>query len=241
MRKLFQLVLALLLMTATGHKAAAKALESNERVIVERIIAIVNGRAILASDWEDAVRYEAFMESHALGALTADDWRKTLDRLIDQELLRQQMQAFDFQQATPEEVRQRIQEIRKQYPGGKTDESWHVALQSFGLSEQDLGERVALQLGTLRFIDARLRPSVHVDSPSIETYYREKLLPELRQAGSGQTSLAEVSPKIEEILYQQRIDELLAAWLRNLREQSEIRIAAPPEPGHSQAEAGKAP
>ncbi len=35
--------------------------------------------------------------------------------------------------------------------------------------------------------------------------------------------LAEVSPKIEEVLAQQRMDELLNDWIRSLRQQSRIR------------------
>jgi hypothetical protein len=33
-----------------------------------------------------------------------------------------------------------------------------------------------------------------------------------------------VSPKIEEILVQQTMDEMLTAWLRDLRAQSEVEV-----------------
>ena len=76
----------------------------------------------------------------------------------------------------------------------------------------------------MRLVDARLRlPNVSVDSKSIESYYNQQLLPQLRQSGAKEVPLAEVTPKIKELLTQQRMNELLVAWLQNLRSGSEIR------------------
>src|SRR5437867_719595 len=61
--------------------------------IIDRIVATVNGHAILQSDWEEAIRYEAFIDGRQLDKLTADDRKATLDRLIDQELLREQVRS----------------------------------------------------------------------------------------------------------------------------------------------------
>jgi hypothetical protein len=46
--------------------------------------------------------------------------------------------------------------------------------------------------------------------------------------------LVEVSPKIEELLTQRRMNELLASWLHDLRSQSDIRMGAAAESGVSQ-------
>ena len=83
----------------------------------------------------------------------------------------------------------------------------------------------------MRAVDARLRPSVQVDSRSVEKYYREKLLPELRQAGAKEVALAEVAPKIREILAQQKINNLLITWLQSLRSESTIRKPQGPASG----------
>jgi len=69
-----------------------------------------------------------------------------------------------------------------------------------------------------------LRPSIHIDPTSVEAYYREQLVPELRKAGARVVTLVEVSPKIEELLTQKKIDELLTSWLRDLRVQSNIQM-----------------
>jgi hypothetical protein len=40
--------------------------------------------------------------------------------------------------------------------------------------------------------------------------------------------LAEVAPKIKEILAQRQINDLLASWLKNLRTESKIQLAYVP-------------
>lgn len=191
--------------------------------IIDGIVAKVNKKAILLSDWDEAIRYEAFVEGKVLDKLTDEDHKATLNRLIDQELLRQQAGSENLR-VRPEKVAARIVEIRKLYPGAATEAGWRAALQRYGLTEQQLSEHIALQLALMRMVNDRLRPAVQVDPHSVETYYQEKFLPELRQKGAQDVPLATVAPKIQEVLAQERVDELLTAWLRNLRAQSEIQM-----------------
>jgi parvulin-like peptidyl-prolyl isomerase len=198
--------------------------------VIERVVATVNGRAILQSDWEEAICYEAFIDGHSLDKLTVADRQATLDRLIDQELLRQQVQSTSSRQTSPPQVDQRIREIRKLYPNAATEPGWLQTLASYGLNETELKRRIAQQLELSRLVEARLLPSVQIDSRSIEIYYRETLIPQLRKSGGKQVSLAEVSPKIKEVLTQQKMNDLLIAWLRNLRAESRIQEKTPAPP-----------
>jgi peptidyl-prolyl cis-trans isomerase SurA len=191
--------------------------------IVDRIVALVNGHIILQSDWNDAVRYEAFMDSRSLSTVRASDRKAALDRLIDQELLREQMRSSDLERVPGDEgVDQRITQIRAQYEA-KDDARWKAVLAEHKVTEPELRRRVALQLDVMRLVDERLRPTIQIDSQSIESYYQQSLLPQLRQAGGQEVALAEVSPKIKELLTQQKLDQLLTAWLQNLRASSQIR------------------
>lgn len=190
--------------------------------ILDRIVATVNNHAILQSEWQDATRYEAFVSGRALDQLQASDRKAALDRLIDQELLREQMRSSGFPHANSEEVEKRIQEIRKQYAGAESDAGWQAALARYGLTENDLRRRVTLQVDLMGLVDARLRPSVVIDSKSIESYYNQELLPQLQHSGAQQAPLAEVTPKIKELLTQQKMNEMLVAWLQDLRSGSRI-------------------
>ena len=193
--------------------------------IIDRIVATVNGHAILQSDWEEAIRYEAFIDGRQLDKLTADDRKATLDRLIDRELLREQVRS-SASQAKNTELEQRIQEIRKLYPGAETEQGWRARLERYGLNEKELKNRVAQQLNLMQMVESRLRPGIQVDLRSIELYYQERIVPQLRNSGAKQVALAEVSTKIKELLTQQKMNDLLGSWLQTLRAASQIRTSA---------------
>ncbi len=207
--------------------------------IIDRIVATVNGQPILQSDWEIALRCEAFLDQRPL-RFTPEAAQASLERLVDQELLGQQVRSYRLPPPNEEEVRSRMQEIRRQIPGAAGEAGWRSALERYGLSESEVEARVKEQLEILRFVDVRLRPTVHVGRRAIEEYYRDTLLPQLKQKGAKEVPLEEVSGKIEEILSQQRLDARLAELLHDLRQQSDIHIdpaaRATPPSGNTTAE-----
>ncbi|HEY8670914.1 MAG TPA: SurA N-terminal domain-containing protein [Terriglobales bacterium] len=200
------------------------ALAAHAGEVVDRIVATVNGEIILQSDWEDAVQYEAFVAKRPLGRISFADREAALDHLIDQELLREQMRAPDSLQPAEQEVENQIKEIRKQYTDIHTDAEWTALLASHRLTESELRRRATLQLELTRLVDIHLRPEANISSKSIESYYRQELLPQLHQSSDTAVPLADVSPKIREVLTQQKISELLVAWLQDLRAASDIRM-----------------
>jgi peptidyl-prolyl cis-trans isomerase SurA len=206
----------------------AAALPSGAADVLDRIVATVNGRIILQSDWDAAIRYAVLVDGGPPAQIALEDHKAALDRLIDQELLEEQVRSSEVRHASDEEVTQRVEEIRKQYPEAQADHDWHSLLTRYGLTEEELRRQVARQLDLSRLVDVRLRPGVDVDAQTIESYYNQELLPQLRQSGAKEVPLAEASPKIKELLTQQKVNQLLVAWLQNLRSGSEIQTETPP-------------
>jgi peptidyl-prolyl cis-trans isomerase SurA len=192
--------------------------------VIDRIVATVNGRIILQSDWDEALCYEALLSNRTLAQFTDDDRRAVLDRLIDQELLREQMKSADFLHSTEAEAAARVADARKQYPQAASADSWQALLATYHLTEKDLLARVRQQIDVMRLVDARLRPAVQIDSKSIEAYYRDQFVPKLKQSGASEVPLAEVSARIRELLTEQKVSELLVSWLQNLRSEGQVRI-----------------
>jgi hypothetical protein len=190
---------------------------------VERVAALVNGRALLLSEWNAAVRMEALLEQRS-PAETPAARRATLDRLIDRELLRAEMTAAGTVPAMPQEIAAQVAQIRRQQPEGASDERWAAYLAAYGLDARDLEDEAARQIEILRLIDFRLRPMAAPDNAAVERYYSDHYLPQMKQAGSAPRPLEETAASIREILVQQKINELLANWLQTLRAQAEIRI-----------------
>src|SRR5579863_2959155 len=118
------LILALVFLAAVPCLLAADLLDA--------IAATVNGHIILLSDWQDALRYEAMVAGRQPNQTSLADRKASLDRLIDQELLQEQMHASDFPHASQAAVDQRIQEIRKQFPDATGDSVWHSTLARYG-------------------------------------------------------------------------------------------------------------
>lgn len=191
--------------------------------IVDRIVANVNGHILLQSDWEEETAFEAFVNARPLGALTAADRKAALDRLIDQELLREQVRPSEI--APGDLVAARVAEIRKALSLNSPDD-WHAALQRYGLTEPIVEKRLGNDIELMRMVEARLRPSIHVDTRAVESYYRERLLPELQKAGSKAVSLPEVFGQIRDLLTEQKVTQMLDSWLVSLRSESRIQTSA---------------
>jgi len=190
--------------------------------VVDRIVATVNGHIILQSDWDEALCYEALLDGRTLGQFTEDERRAVLDRLIDQELLAEQMKSAFFQHASEAEATARIAEARKHYQEASTAEGWQSVLSRFRLAQKDVLAHVQQQIDLMRLVDAHLRPAVQIDNKTIEAYYREKFVPQLKQNGAGEVALADVSGKIRELLTQEKVSELLVSWLQSLRSESKV-------------------
>lgn len=192
--------------------------------VIDRIVATVNGHIILQSDLEEALSYEALLNGRSPSGLTEEDRRAVLDRLIDQELLGEQMKSSFFQHATESEAAERILDARKQYPEAATTEGWQGVLNRFRLTEEDLVVHVRQQIDLMRLVDAHLRPGVAIDSKSIEAYYRDKFVPQLKESGADEVPLASVSGKIRELLTEERVNELMVSWLQTLRSESKVNV-----------------
>jgi peptidyl-prolyl cis-trans isomerase SurA len=192
--------------------------------VVDRIVATVNGHIILQSDWDEALCYEALLNGRTLDQFSEDERRAVLDRLIDQELLGEQMKSAFFQHASEAEAAGRVADARKHYQQAATAEGWQAVVNRFRLTEKDVLAHVQQQIDLMRLVDAHLRPTVQIDNKTIEAYYREKFVPQLKQNGAGEIALADVSGKIRELLTQEKVSELLVSWLQSLRSESKVSM-----------------
>lgn len=197
--------------------------------VIDGVVASVNRQPILRSDWDEAVRFEAFMQQRNPGQLTGSDRALALQHLIDRQLLKAEMGDANLLQPTDDSLQQDIDKVRAQVPQGKDDAVWQKLLASYGLKEEIVKDHLRTEFQVMNFIEVRLRPNVHIQDEDVEAYYKNQLIPDLQKNGGAVADLTVVTPRIRELLTQQRMDELLDVWLHNLRQQAEIRstIAIP--------------
>jgi hypothetical protein len=194
--------------------------------LIDSVVAVVNSSPIFQSDWEVAVRYEALLNGRTPESYSEEEQRAVFHRMEDHVLIRQQMRGFEVTPVTDDELHLKVRELRAQLPGASTEEGWKKLLDQSGLLESDVRERLRNQIEVERFLVYRLKPTVRVDQRTVQTYYREQLLPELKKQGADEVPFAQVSGKIREILTQQRMEEQTALWLQMLRDGADIRITS---------------
>jgi hypothetical protein len=215
---------ALVLLLLLTFAAAAQAGQ-----IVDRVVTNVNGHVVLQSDWEQEVAFEAFSQGRDPDSFTAAERKEVLDRLVDQELLREQVRPS--QPAPTAQVADRLaevrNEIRKLYPNSATEQGWHSTLQRYGLTQSDLEKHLGDQIQLMKLVEDRLRPSIQIDQHAVETYYHDQLLPEMNKTGSSAKPLTEVFSRIKDLLAEKKMNELLSGWLANLRAGSHILAPEP--------------
>src|ERR1700678_867134 len=197
--------------------------------IVDRVVTNVNGHVVLQSDWEQEIAFEAFSNGRDPDSFTSAERAAALDRLIDQELLREQVRPS--QPAPADEVAAQVAEVRKEvgkvHPEAVTDDGWRATLQHYGLSPKALEKRLGDQIQLMKLVEDRLRPSIQIDQRAVESYYNEQLLPELKKAGSNAKPLTEIFGRIKDLLAEKKMNELLSGWLANLRAGSHILAPEP--------------
>lgn len=194
------------------------------QVVVDRMAAVVNKRVILESELDQAARVEYLVQGKAFtgGKLSQPELEAVLDQLIDRSLLEQQIVHPDLLDPSPEELAARLKEIRDRVPGAGSDEGWKTLLESYGVTEQDVVEHLNSEFRVLRLVDLRFRGLVRIDKSAIAGYYQEKLVPELNHRGAAPPPLETVSDKIEKILVEQRVNDMLNEWLQTLRSQAHV-------------------
>jgi len=202
----------------------ALAISATAGPIVDRVVANVNGHVLLQSDWEQEVSFEALSNGRDPDSFTSEERNAALQRLIDQELLREQVRPS--QPAPPDQVAARVTEGRKLNPECATDQGWHATLQRYGLTQTALEKRLSDQMQLMKLVEDRLRPSIQIDEHAVESYYHDQLLPEMKKAGSRAAPLTEVFGRIKDLLAEKKMNELLTGWLASLRSGSHIN---PPE------------
>ena len=200
-------------------------------VVLDHVVAVINGSVILQSDVTEEIRY-AVLQPFALDS-ARNTPQRALQRLIDRDLILQQMRtAQTVDPPTPEEVQQRINQLRSVIPECaqfhcETETGWQAFLKAKGLTEKEVEAHWSERMLILSFIQSRFGNGVRITDPEIAEYYNKTLAPQLQAKGMKPPPLAAVSSRIEEILLQQRVSSLLLEWLQSLKSEGSVSILDP--------------
>jgi peptidyl-prolyl cis-trans isomerase SurA len=200
-------------------------------VVLDHVVAVINGSVILQSDVTEEMGY-AVLQPFSINK-ARNTPQSALQRLIDRDLILQQIQITQSATVpTPEEVQQRLTELRQAIPecvqyDCKTEAGWQAFLGAKGLTEKEVEAHWSQRMSILSFIQSRFGAGVRISQAEIADYYNKTLVPQFRGTADKPPPLTTVSDRIEEILLQQRVSSLLLEWLQSLKSEGSVSILDP--------------
>jgi hypothetical protein len=81
-------------------------------------------------------------------------------------------------------------------------------------------------MNTLELVDLRFRPNVQVSDRRVEQYYLHTYVPKLQMQGTPADKippLKDVQERIRQIIIEERMNDVMQAWLSSVRSQAKIR------------------
>jgi len=188
--------------------------------IIDRIAASVGNRVIAVSDLDREIRVAAFLDGVQPDFSPAAK-RATAERMIEQKLIRRELETSRYPVPDPSEVEPVLAEFREQH--FKDDEEYGRALAERGITEQDVKDELLWQRTLLRFIEVRFRPAVQVSDQEIQDYFDKVVAPAARAAHPGEpVVLEDYRNQVEQTLTGKRVDREVDTWLKEARKRNEI-------------------
>ena len=187
--------------------------------ILDRIAVVVGDRIITEQQILQEIRIAAFLGQQKPD-FGVDARRDAAERLIRQTLIRREMEASHYPMPGPSEADPLEKQIIAQYGG--SEQVYDAALARYELTRDQVHDQLLWQLTTLRFIDFRFRPAVHVPNAAVEAYYNQQVEKWKAAGEKNIPSLEDSRDRIEAILTSQRVDQALDVWLGEARKQVNI-------------------
>jgi hypothetical protein len=186
--------------------------------IVDRVSVVVGTRVIKQSDIDRDIRVVSFLNQTAPD-FSARSRKQAASRLIDQLLIRQDIQSTGAAPAALGGMEQLLMQIKKDRFAN--DAQYREALKRYGLSDEDLRSALLWQLTVLRFIDQRFGSAKAVSEQEIEQYFNSHRA-ELTKSHPAARSATDIRPEIEAEISGERANQQFEAWIDQTRKDAPI-------------------
>jgi len=195
-------------------------------VVLDRMVAVVNGDVILESDVDEERRFEEIQPYRAAATFSRE---RAIQRLVDRDLILQQAALQPEDRVTDVELDAQLATLRKDIPACKqyhceTDAGWQKYVGEHGFTVEEFRDRWRKRMELLKFIEVRFRNGIRISDDEIKAYYEKTMLPEYAKRNVTPPALDTISKRIEEVLLQQQVGNLLRDWLQSLRVQGSVRL-----------------
>ena len=115
--------------------------------VIDRIALVVEAKVIKDSDINREIRITDFINGEKLD-FTPDARKKAANRLIDQSIIRHEIELGRYQEASDDEINKLLADTLRTHPSPA----------SYGITEAEVRKALKWQITVLRFIDIRFKP-----------------------------------------------------------------------------------
>ena len=172
-----------------------------EPVIVERILAVVDGRPVLLS------------EVRVVEQVTGQDRARALEALIDERLMFREAARVPQAAVSEDEAARALRSLVERSAGAAS-----------GLPERDLAQLARRQATIVKYVEFRFRPQVRVDEEAVRRAYDQAWA-----EGAQRPDFEAVAPELRQRLAEEDLRQRIEAWVKELRLGADVRYnAAPP-------------
>jgi hypothetical protein len=186
-------------------------------VEVERVLALVSGVPVLASDIDLAE--VAALVPRQQGESEDDYRRAVVEALVDLELRWQDLEASAMAPRISADLDGAWRKMVKRVGG---EEELRRRLERIGLPEGALRELLRRAAVVEAYVASRFGPFVRPTAPEVEKTWLEELVPKLKAAGQPVPDLSQVRSQVEVLLRERKLTAEVERWTADLAKRSEI-------------------
>jgi hypothetical protein len=210
MRFRSQLVMTFALIAASMHDGAAAQAQAQVQML-DRIVATVGQQVITLSDARAASGLGLLPDASALPLATV------VERLVDRELMRAEIDRFGVMAPAPELLATRIDAIRKRFAN---QAAFDAALEAHGLSDARFRAWVADDWRIEQYIQQRFDAASQPTDEDVLKYFQSR---EREFSQNGQPRrFEEIRDEVRRRLLAERRQALVDDWVAGLKRRTEI-------------------
>jgi hypothetical protein len=172
--------------------------------VLDRIAVVVGNKVITETEVRQEARLEAFLNQTApdFGPQTR---RAAADRLVNQQLVRNEMQVGAYAQPTEAEIEGALRSFRQEH--FSSIPQYRASLEKYGITEEQLKSHLKWQLAAIHFTDQRFSPAVTGDGTADRAI----------QSKPGDQASNSLAPPAN-------ADDQFEAWLKQARASTKIQF-----------------
>jgi hypothetical protein len=203
--------MAFALVAASMHAFAAPFVPFVHAQVLERIVATVGQQVITLSDTRAAVGLGLLPDAASLPLA------QVVERLVDRELMRAEIDRFGVMAPAPELLASRIDAIRKRFAN---QQAFDAALEAHGLSDARFRAWVADDWRIEQYIQQRFDAASQPTDEDVLQYFQSR---EREFSANGRPRLfEEVRDEVRRRLLSARRQALVDDWVAGLKRRTEI-------------------